>query len=66
MSGQACASPVTALLTQTLNPRLGWLGMFLIISGFSFASAALQLRFPRCPSPRAIKDRLVAPPPSQL
>ncbi len=65
MTGQAFASPLTALLTQTLNPTLGWLGMFLIIAAFCFSSTLLQLRFPRCPSPRAIKDRLVAPP-SQL
>ena len=33
MSGSASAAPLTALLTQLLNPLLGWEGMFQIIAG---------------------------------
>ena len=65
MSGQAMAAPVVAILTQVLNPLIGWFGMFLIIAGFSLACAILQCQFPRCPSPRAILDRLSMTP-SQL
>lgn len=66
MTGQAAAAPVIAVLTEFLSPLLGWFGMFLIIAGFSLLSAALNLRFPKNPSPRAILDRLQKPPPSQL
>ena len=45
MTGQAAAAPVLALLTEFLNPLLGWLGMFLIIAGFSIVSAFMNLRF---------------------
>jgi hypothetical protein len=45
MTGQAAAAPVLALLTEFLNPLLGWLGMFLIIAGFSIISAFMNLRF---------------------
>ena len=65
MSGQAMAAPVVAILTQVLNPAIGWFGMFLIIAGFSLTCAFLQCKFPRYPSPRAILDRL-AMTPSQL
>lgn len=65
MSGQAVAAPLTALLTQHLNPVIGWSGMFQIIAVFSLTCAFLQCRFPRYPSPRAIMDRL-AMTPSQL
>lgn len=65
MSGQAVAAPVVALLTQVLNPVIGWLGMFIIIAAFSLACSFLQCKFPRYPSPRAILDRLALTP-SQL
>lgn len=57
MTGQAAAAPVTALLTQFLNPRIGWLGMFIIISCCSLACTVLTVRFPAKPSPRGILDK---------
>ena len=33
MSGQAAAAPITAILTQVLNPIFGWTAMFQIIAG---------------------------------
>ena len=65
MSGQAASAPVTAVLTQVLNPVLGWTGMFAIVACFSLAGCIVQLRFPSRPSARAIAQRL-AQPPSQL
>lgn len=65
MTGQAAASPLTALLTQWLSPIVGFAGMFVIIACFSFLCTVLTVSFPRFPSARSIKDRLVAPP-SQL
>ena len=67
MTGQAFAAPVTAILTEFVNPIVGWGGMFGLIAAFSFASAIMNLAlFPKSPSPRNILIRLKKQGPSQL
>jgi predicted MFS family arabinose efflux permease len=67
MTGQAAAAPVLALLTEFLNPRLGWFGMFAIIATFSLVSALMNLKFfPKNPTPKSILARLERPAPSDL
>lgn len=67
MTGQAAAAPMLALLTEFLNPKLGWFGMFLIISGFSLVSAVMNLKFfPKNVTPKMILARLERPAPSEI
>jgi len=66
MIGSAVASFVIALLTSTLQPVLGFLGMFLIIALFSLGSSCLTLWFPPCPSPRKILEKLDTSLPTDL
>jgi len=58
MTGSAAAAPIIAILTQVISPRLGFLGMFIIISIFSAVAAFLTCLFPACPSPKKILERL--------
>jgi len=58
MTGSAAAAPIIAILTQSLSPKIGFLGMFIIVAAFSAASAFLTLFFPVCPSPRKILEKL--------
>ena len=67
MTGQAAAAPVLALVTEFLNPMLGWFGMFVLISGFSLVSAVMNLKFfPKNPTPKASLARLERPAPSEI
>ena len=65
MTGSAVAAPLIALLTQFLNPIIGFLGMFIIIAIFSAVGALLTLLFPSCPSPKKIQEQL-SPHPESL
>ncbi|XP_023322792.1 uncharacterized protein LOC111697129 [Eurytemora carolleeae] len=58
MTGSAAAAPIIAILTQGLSPVVGYLGMFIIISCFSAASALLTFFFPPNPEPAKILDKL--------
>jgi len=58
MTGSAAAAPIIAILTQVLSPRVGFLGMFIIIAIFSAFSGVITLFFPSCPSPKNILERL--------
>lgn len=58
MTGSAAAAPIIAILTQVLSPRVGFLGMFIIIAIFSAISGGITLFFPSCPSPKNILERL--------
>jgi len=67
MTGQAFAAPVTALLTEFVNPVVGWLGMFSLIGLCSLTSSVMNVvAFPRSPNPRTILNRLENPSPSVL
>ena len=50
MTGSAAAAPLIAVLTQYLNPVIGFLGMFIIIAVFSAVAAIITFQFPSCPS----------------
>merc|ERR1719471_2067408 len=65
MTGSAAAAPLIAILTQFLNPIIGFLGMFIIIAIFSAVGALLTLMFPSCPSPKKIQEQL-SPHPESL
>lgn len=58
MTGQAAAAPLTAILTQFLHPRVGFFGMFVIISGFSLCCTFLTTRFPSHPSPTTVVRKI--------
>jgi len=67
MTGQAFAAPLTALLTEFVNPVVGWFGMFCLIGGCAVASSLMNLVFfPKNPNPRQILNRLENPSPSML
>jgi len=58
MTGSAAAAPIIAILTQVLSPRVGFLGMFILIAIFSAISGGITLFFPSSPSPKNILERL--------
>ena len=62
MTGSAAAAPLIAVLTQYLNPVIGFLGMFIIIAVFSAVAAIITFQFPSCPSPKKIQEKLNANP----
>lgn len=67
MTGQAFAAPITAILTEFVNPVVGWFGMFCLIGACAVTSSLMNaFAFPRNPNPRQILDRLENPSPSML
>jgi len=58
MTGSAAAAPLIAVLTQSLSPVIGYLGMFIILAVFSSLGGLITLLFPSCPSPKKIQEKL--------
>jgi len=58
MTGSAAAAPLIAVLTQSLSPVIGYLGMFILLAVFSALAGIITFLFPAYPSPKKIQEKL--------
>jgi len=67
MMGQAFSAPISAIVTEFVNPAVGWFGMFCLIGTCAVGCSLMNiLAFPKNPNPKQILNRLENPSPSML